>query len=416
MNLTLKRTRPLRDTGAAFAFGALLLQGCASVVARQPEVMEMQVGHAPAERAGEPERRSAGHNVLRVLLRRGQQGLKLSASGGLGLFQADSGEALSAIGAEAKGRLSAAGAALFLGAKNLGAKVEVRAENGRLRVAGRAYAGRLLLYAMGGQVLLINEVSLEDYLKGVLPGEVPSSWPIEALKAQAVAARSYAVWRVAETRKAGASPFDLDDSVSSQVYQGLQEHSERSDQAVDACADEVLSFQGKIAQCFFHSNSGGHTAGSDEAWGTAHAPAYLAGVDDPWSEDQKHYAWTASLPLAQVQAKLERAALWPGGLLQEVVPKDRSDSGRWLAVRLIGLKDEKLIKATALRTALGADVLRRTNFRARPRGDEVVFDGLGWGHGVGLAQEGAKAMAEAGKNYRAILAHYYPGTRWARLK
>lgn len=409
--------RPPRSIGAAFLFGAFFAAGCASVVQRQPEVMEMQIGHAPAESSAPSAVRPArGRDLLRVLLRRGQQGLKLSASGGLGLYDPESGEALSSIGAEGKGRLSANASILFLGSKRLGKAVEVRAESGALRVAGRAYAGRLLLYAMGDQVFLVNEVSLEDYLKGVLPSEVPSSWPMEALKAQAVAARSYAVWRVGETRKAGNSPYDLDDSVASQVYQGLQNKSERSDSAVDACAGEVLSYQGKIAQCFFHSNSGGHTAGSDEAWGTDHAPAYLAGVEDSWSEDQKHYAWSATLPLADVQAKLERAKLWPGGLLEEVIPKDRSESGRWNLVRLIGGHQEKVVKATAFRTALGADVLRSTNFRTRPRGDAVVFDGLGWGHGVGLAQEGAKAMAEAGKGYRAILDHYYPSTRWARLK
>ena len=307
----------------------------------------MQVGHAVAEAAAPnlaPPQKS--RELLRVLLRRGQQGLKLSASSGMSLHEPKHGQTLASISVESKGRLYAEAGVMKMGGKPLGEEVEVRADEGPLRIAGRSYAGRILLHATGEQLLLVNEVSLEDYLKGVLPGEVPGSWPIEALKAQAVAARSYAVWRVSETRRAGASAFDLDDSVSSQVYQGLAAHAERSDQAVDACAHEVLSFNGKIAQCFFHSNSGGHTAGSDEAWASAHAPGYLAGVEDPWSEDQKHYAWSVTLPLHSVEERLIKAKLWPGGVLEEVVPRERSDSGRWVSIRLFGNGQDKTIKAT----------------------------------------------------------------------
>jgi stage II sporulation protein D len=322
---------------------------------------------------------------------------------------------LAAISAASRGRLEASGDALLMGGKRLGPEAEVRAEVGDLKVAGRRYGGRVLLRANAGQVLLINEISLQDYLKGVLPSEVPASWPLESLKAQALAARSYAVWRAGETRKSGASAFDLDDSVASQAYQGLEKRDPRTDKAVDLTDGEILAFQGKIAECFFHSNSGGHTAGADEVWGGKSAPAYLNGVLDSWSEDQKHYAWSVALESEQVEARLSKAGLF-SGLLEEVVPKSSSDSGRWEQVRLIGSNGEKVVKASAFRNALGADVLRSTNFRVRRRGSSLVFDGLGWGHGVGLAQEGAKAMAEAGKDYRSILSHYYPGTRWARLR
>jgi stage II sporulation protein D len=103
-------------------------------------------------------------------------------------------------------------------------------------------------------------------------------------------------------------------------------------------------------------------------------------------------------------------------MLDELVPRDSSDSGRWEELRLFGSEGEKLIKANAFRSAVGADVIRSTHFRVRKQGQSLRFEGLGWGHGVGLAQEGAKAMAEAGRDYRNILDHYYPGTRWARLK
>jgi stage II sporulation protein D len=238
---------------------------------------------------------------------------------------------------------------------------------------------------------------------------------LEALKAQALAARSYAVWRATETRRSGNSAFDLDDSVASQAYQGLEKQDPRTDKAVDLTNAEILAFQGKIAQCFFHSNSGGHTAGSDEAWGGQSPTAYLGGVMDTWSEDQPHYAWSVSLELEKVEARLAKAGLYHG-LLEDLIPKDLTDSGRWESVRLYGPGGDTVIKATALRSALGADVLRSTNFKVHRHGTQLIFDGLGWGHGVGLAQEGAKAMAQAGKDYRNILSHYYPGAHWARLK
>ena len=372
------------------------------------------VGTRPAVPADKSVASDLNGPHLRVLLRRGLQGLKLSAPGGLSLHDPQDGHLLAAIGAQTRGRLDAEGTQLYFGGRSLGAEVEVRADEGALRVAGRRYAGRILLRANEGQPYLINDVGLQDYLKGVLPSEVPASWPLAALKAQAVAARSYAIWRAQETRKAGSSPFDLDDSVASQAYQGREKQEARTDEAVDACNGEVLAYRDKVAQCFFHSNSGGHTAGSDEVWG-GQAPAYLAGVLDSWSEDQKHYVWTTTLPLHIVEARLIKAGLW-NGLLEEVVPKEETESGRWSLVRLIGSPSEKLVKAGAFRTALGSDVLRSTHFRVHRRGDDLIFDGLGWGHGVGLAQEGAKAMAEAGKDYRSILDHYYPGTRLAKTK
>jgi stage II sporulation protein D len=412
--MSITQKRPSLRTGAAFLF--LLAAGCASVEPyEKAELVQVLVGTQPAEAETPAKVAETGGPKLRVLLRRGQQGLKLSAPGGLALYDSQDGHALVAIGAAGRGRLEASGESLRMGDRALGTEAEVRADTQGLKVAGRRYGGRVLLRASGGQVLLINEISLQDYLKGVLPSEVPATWPLEALKAQALAARSYAVWRASETRKSGNGSFDLDDSVSSQAYQGLEKQDPRTDQAVDATNGEILAFQGKIAECFFHSNSGGHTAGSDEAWGGKSSPAYLNGVMDIWSEDQKHYAWSATLELEQVETRLNKAGLF-SGLLEEVVPKEQTDSGRWELVRLIGSNGEKLIKATAFRSALGADILRSTNFRVRRHGSSIIFDGLGWGHGVGLAQEGAKAMAEAGRGYRNILSFYYPGTRWARLK
>jgi stage II sporulation protein D len=118
----------------------------------------------------------------------------------------------------------------------------------------------------------------------------------------------------------------------------------------------------------------------------------------------------------EVQRKLEAAGLWKG-FLAGVAGHERSDSGRWISVELSGPDgSSRLVSANAFRMALGADHLRSTNFKVRQRGDDLVFEGLGWGHGVGLSQEGARVLALQGRDYRGILEHYYPGTRMAQLK
>ena len=234
---------------------------------------------------------------------------------------------------------------------------------------------------------------------------------MEALKAQAVAARSFAVSRALKARDA---PWDLDDSTASQVYRGEDGEGARPSLAVEETRGLVLGWRGQVIEAFFHSNSGGHTADASEVWGGV-SPPYLKGQVDTASEDQAHYAWKATVPLDQVQRALERAGLWRG-YLSGVAGRQRSDSGRWLSLELQGPAGDRAVSGNAFRMALGADLLKSTLFKVRVRGDDLVFDGRGWGHGVGLSQEGALVMAKDGHSFRGILEHYYPGTRLARLR
>jgi stage II sporulation protein D len=398
----------------------LALGACASLPNESgtaTQQIQMSVGRASAAKEA-PQAEDRVETLdglpLRVLLRRGRQGLKVSCPGGLRLIGAD-GSSLVELPPLGRAGLSAAGGHLAFNGRDLGcdaARILPLEQGTEVLVAGRHYRGRLWLKAVGGQLALVNQVGLEDYLKGVLPSEIPASWPVESLKAQAVAARSFAL---AKAQKAVQEPWDLDDSTASQAYNGADGEQSGPSGAVDATRGRVLSWNNAVVEAYFHSNSGGHTADASEVWG-GQAPAYLRGDIDEASEDQPHYAWNASLPMVEVQRKLEAAGLWKG-FLSDVKGRELSDSGRWINVELIGANGNgRLVSANAFRMALGADHLRSTHFKVRPRGDNLVFEGLGWGHGVGLSQEGARVLALQGRDYRGILEHYYPGTRLAQLR
>lgn len=403
----------LHRFGGATA-GLLLLLSVACAIQRPlPDggTVQMQIGEIPAVLSA-PGAPVLNGPPLRVLLRRQAQGLKISSPGGLRLRDPRSDRVLLTLNAQDRARLGALGNELTHNGRPLGvalARVEPLREGDSLKVAGRRYRGVLALKAQADQLLLLNVVGLEDYLKGVLPSEIPTDWPLEALKAQAVAARSFAVARLARAQ----ADWDVDDSTSNQVYKGLDAERPASNRAVEETRGQVLAARGKVIEAFFHSNSGGHTASAAEVWG-GDAP-WLQGVPDGWSEDQKHYAWSVEIPLEQAERALTRAGLWKG-LLTSVHGRDLSESGRWSKIELRGPDASRLIKSSDFRRALGADRLRSTRFRVRQQGETLVFEGLGWGHGVGLAQEGAYAQALHGRSWQSILSYYYPGAHLARIR
>ncbi len=352
----------------------------------------------------------SGH-TLRVLLHRGAKGLRLSSQGGLELTHPRTGQVLATLQAGGKARLSAHAGKLRSGDQDLQlSEVSVRASGGqKIMVAGIRYRGELRLRANGDDLMLLNVVDLDDYLCGVLPSEIPASWPTEALNAQAVAARTYALWRA---KTAGRPQWDLDDSTASQAYLGASKESERTNAAVERTRGLVLGWKGKLAQTFFHSNSGGATTDAASVWG-GDLP-YLRGAADPYSEEGKHYAWTGTVSVTRVNQLLSKSGR-ARFEVDDMRPIERDDSDRYRAVLLRGEGREQRLKSSDLRSALGADLLRSTNFQVTRRGDNFIFEGRGWGHGVGMSQEGAQAMSKQGSSFKRILDYYYPGTDLVRI-
>jgi SpoIID/LytB domain protein len=201
-----------------------------------------------------------------------------------------------------------------------------------------------------GALRAINYVGLEPYLYGVVPSEVPDDWPAEVLKAQAVAARSYAL----ATRKVGGA-FDLYPDVRSQVYRGVDEEVESTNAAVDETAGEVLTYRGVIATTYFHSTSGGRTASVTDVWPGSKPVPYLVSVDDPYDSLSPYHDWG---PVVFPATRLDRVLKTPGRLLD--VRTTVSPSARVTTVAGVGTLGQITIRGSDLRRALA---LRSTWFR-----------------------------------------------------
>lgn len=206
-----------------------------------------------------------------------------------------------------------------------------------------AYRGDIVVTANGGSLRAVNELPLEQYLYGVVPGEMSASWAVEALKAQAVAARSYAL-----ASRSAAGAFDVYADTRSQVYGGIDDEDPRASAAIDATAGQVLTFKGKVAQTFFFASSGGRTAAVQDVWSGGPIP-YLVSVDDPYDDVcPTHHRWG---PLVFTGVELSRALGGPTPLLDAVVALN--GSGRAEVVSLVGQKGTTTVEGTDVRSELG---------------------------------------------------------------
>ena len=217
-----------------------------------------------------------------------------------------------------------------------------------LRVDGSPYRGALVVYVERGRVFVVNELSLDHYLRGVVPWEMPHEWLPEALKAQAVVARSYTL----ATLKPGTL-FDLYSDTRSQVYGGIRAEKASTNRAVAATAGRVVLWSGRVATTFYHSTSGGRTAAVVDAWPKARAVPYLVSVRSPYEFASKHWRWPAqSFTPAGLGAKLGVGPL-------RDVRVARNSSGRVAEAAFVGVRSTKRLTGQELRDLLG---LRSTYF------------------------------------------------------
>jgi stage II sporulation protein D len=217
-----------------------------------------------------------------------------------------------------------------------------------LRVDGKAYRGELEVRADRRKLTVINRLGLEAYLQGVVPGEMPNDWPAEALKAQAVAARSYAL-----AQRVTGRPFDVYSDVRSQVYGGVAYEKPTTTAAVRATAGEAVLYDGKVATTYFYSTSGGRTAGSDEIF--EQPRPYLVSVEDPYDSLSPYHRWG---PVAVPAAKV-RSGLKVGGEVLDVAVA-AGPSGRARTVTVRTARGDQAVRPTNVRLGLG---LRSTWFR-----------------------------------------------------
>ena len=265
--------------------------------------------------------------------------------------------------------------------------------------------GSVAVERQGSGLRVINRVPLETYVAGTLGSEVYSRWDAETLRAQAVVTRTYALYQRA---RSGAQGYDIEAGTSDQVYGGVRAESASIARAVADTRSEVLLWNGQPILAAFHSASGGRTASAQEVWGSTLPYLRSADVEDLDSPDTY---WRVRYSRAQLGSALAPLGL---GSVRDLRISDRTPSGRVARVELSGSSGSGQVTARQLRSALGDSIIRSTLFEIREIDGDVVFVGSGHGHGVGMSQWGAQAMAERGAGYREILAAFYPGTTLER--
>lgn len=333
----------------------------------------------------------------------------------------------------------------------------------KIQVEDRNYRGYINFKIKGNELLTINYLELNSYLYGVLPKEMPPSFHIEALKAQAIAARSYTLANMKHKNEG----YDLCDTTHCQVYGGLDGESASTNQAVDETSGMIISHNDKIIDALYHSNSGGYTASSEEVWGGS--LPYLLSVKDEFSEGSPNSNWSVMMTPNEINGKLKNKGINIGELFDlEIL--EISPSQRVVQLKVIGSLGEEILTKDKIRQVLGVTEIKSTSFIIKKEGtvenknsiyaiggksknsqiidtgksyiidsdlnkvslgglrkkavitkDNIIemnnestsnvnsftFQGKGYGHGVGMSQWGAQKMAKTGYSCEDILKHYY---------
>jgi stage II sporulation protein D len=299
---------------------------------------------------------------------------------------------------------------------------------------GKRYRGELVITATDSGLLVVNELSMDNYLRGVVPLEIGSRTPAEfaAVQAQAVAARTYAYKHLTSARA-----FDMYATVQDQVYGGVDAEKPQSDSAITTTADVVVLYNGQPITTPYHSTCGGSTASVSEVWYDQPDQPYLRPVSDKMPGTNNYYcdpsprfSWTQSYDATSLRAVIEkylatytRAPKSGLGKITDIREQGRTASGRVAALAVQTESGTYTLRGNDIRFVLrdpkGA-ILNSTSFSftRETSGGEVssfTINGRGYGHGIGMCQWGAIGRARAGQNYRTILQAYYPGTEIGRI-
>ncbi len=351
---------------------------------------------------------------LRVGLASGRASLTITPAGGKATVQTGSSKTIT-LAANTAAAIRWQDGAFLVGREKLRSEVLVirpAAKAGELSLDGRRYRGALELRHKSGGLTAVNIVPVDGYLRSVVPEEMPVDWPAEAIKAQSVAARSFAL---ASRGRHASEGYDLCTTTHCQLYTGTTAEKSASNAAIKATRGEVLTYGGKPIEALFHTDSGGMTENSEDVWGS-HVPYLRAAKDTP----AKTMPWTKAISRADLERKLAAKGHDIGKARSLVLSplaigrsaKDRTASGRVKTMTVKGTKGTATLSGTTWRSLLG---LKSTLFDAKLAKDMVTFTGYGSGHGLGISQWGAERMAAKGASYAEILHHYYTGTKMQQL-
>ena len=273
---------------------------------------------------------------------------------------------------------------------------------GELFINGHFYSGSLEVLKDNNGLYVVNNLPFEEYVEGVVAAEIGREWESEALKAQAVISRTYAAFY--KNYNSGSS-YHITSGTLHQVYKGKNEDPLIT-YAVKATAGEILTYDNLPIKSFFHAACEGKTEFPEEVWKESYP--YLSSVEC-YGRNAPYDNWQRRFSIKKI------AGVLGIGSLKEISIASYTATGRVKTLTIITGGDKSgdssiVIEATKLRKLLGYTELPSTKFSLERTDDDIIFSGKGFGHGVGLSQWGALEMAKQGKNYREILAHYYPGT------
>jgi stage II sporulation protein D (peptidoglycan lytic transglycosylase) len=279
-----------------------------------------------------------------------------------------------------------------------------------LRINGREYPGLIDIAPNGGNLVVINQLPLEDYVAGAVRAEAGDRMPLQMLKAQAIVARTYAAYH----RQLNAGkPYHLVASTAHQQYAGRVPPDSPVSVAVRETEGEILLWQGRLFPAFYHSDSGGHTEDPRAVFAAPNMPA-LRPVRVEFPSGSPYQQWRLEMPLSDLAALLVKGGVSVGRIIGLDV-LERSTSLRVSQIAIRGLAGSVVLRGNDLRKLLGYDTLKSTLFAVSIVGRVARFVGRGYGHGVGLDQWSAKTMAELGYDARQIVEYYYPGAVLSRL-
>jgi stage II sporulation protein D len=265
-------------------------------------------------------------------------------------------------------------------------------------------SGFVHLVRKGKGFLVINRVNMEEYVKGVVPAEVSSAWHPEMLKAQAVAARTYALYQqmLSATRE-----YDVAATVQDQVYHGKQGVDAGILRAVEETRGLVVTYQDAPIYAAFSSTAAGLTEDAMNVWSKEYP--YLKGVECPFDLMSPYYQWKSSFKLDTLEQNLRQQG-FSVGTIATMTALSFSRGGRIATLRILHSGGELVLRGEELRKAVGYTIIPSTQFAIESIGRDVVLSGFGAGHAVGMCQWGAKELAELGYPFPTILRYYYPGT------
>jgi stage II sporulation protein D len=339
--------------------------------------------------------------TIRVAILQNAESVSLSAPSGLIMRAGD--EDLNVNGRTVTVTAGSSGLAVD-GQRLRSDRIEVRGRRGEVSINGLAVSGRTIVKRQNGRMMVINELALEEYLKGVVPAEMNAAWHPEALKVQAIASRTYALYQI---RQNGKKDFDLVATTKDQAYLGRAQADGPAGQAVDETRGQVVTFRDEPIRAAFFSTAAGPTEDAMNVW-SVDLP-YLKGVECPFDMNSPYYQWRTDVSMPLLEKRLREEG-YPVGVVATIAPATYSKAGRVAQVRILHSDGELYLRGEDLRRVIGYTTLASTQFDLEVFGLRVQFTGRGAGHGVGLCQWGAKELAERGYAAEAILRYYYPGT------